>query len=477
MKPLPFFLILVSLATTPMVLAFPYHPNLNYTYPDTKYFHQKLDHFDPTVDFTFPQRYLISKQYWDMRGGPIFFYTGNEGDIEVFCNNTGFMWDIAPQFNAMVVFAEHRYYGKSSPFPDAKLTPENIKKFAQFTVEQALADFAELILYLKKTIDGAENSQVIAFGGSYGGMLAAWLRRKYPHIVLGALAASAPVRYFPGHVDCSAYNKIVTHDFARTTHGLHCVENIKLSWNAIENMAKQPDGLRKLTDTFNLCNSLKEVDDLENWLSEAWSSLAMVNYPYPTSFLNPLPAWPVEATCKFLGKSYSNGPSLLEAIRDAAGVFYNYTGQVSCFDTSSLSPGLDDSLWNFQTCTEMVMPFCSNPASDMFKPSNYSFDAYKKNCQKMLGVTPRPDWAILQFGGDDWSEQSNVIFSNGELDPWQVGGVFKSSSPGILPLYLEDAAHHLDLRHQHPLDPSAVTTARRVEMETIAMWLKTSIHL
>jgi lysosomal Pro-X carboxypeptidase len=34
----------------------------------------------------------------------------------MFANNTGFMWENAQAFNAMVIFVEHRYYGESMPY-------------------------------------------------------------------------------------------------------------------------------------------------------------------------------------------------------------------------------------------------------------------------------------------------------------------------------------------------------------------------
>jgi len=52
--------------------------------------------------------FTVTDKWWNYSNkGPIFLYAGNEGDITGFWNNSGFLFEIAPQFGALVVFAEH----------------------------------------------------------------------------------------------------------------------------------------------------------------------------------------------------------------------------------------------------------------------------------------------------------------------------------------------------------------------------------
>lgn len=439
---------------------------------ETRSFRQKLDHFNFKTNQTFLQRYLISTKNWE-KSGPILFYTGNEGDITWFANNTGFMWDSASEFGAMLIFAEHRYYGESLPFGNKSY--ESPKYLGYLTSEQALADFAVLIYHLKATIPGASDSPVIAIGGSYGGMLASWFRMKYPHIVVGALAASAPILQFSGMTPCESFYRIVTQDF-KLDGGEACVNSVMKTWKTVKTYGSTVSGRKKLSSIFKLCTPLKtqsDVSQVEYWLSDTWVNLAMVDYPYPASFLEPLPAWPIKVVCKHLQDDTLKGDKLLQAVADAVGVYYNNSGQAKCFNTSQQAvSALGDEGWYFQACTEMVMPLCSDGVNDMFPETKWDFNEFAKECQRTSKVTPLKHWAEEMYGGKKIDSHSNIIFSNGLLDPWSAGGVTKNISDSLVAVIIEEGAHHLDLRHKNPLDPPSVVRARNTEKFYMTKWIK-----
>ena len=85
---------------------------------EEKYIEQPLSHFawgeGEENKSSFRTRYFVCSEYY-RKDSPIFFYTGNEANVESYLENTGLMWENAEHFNALLVFAEHRYYGKSSP--------------------------------------------------------------------------------------------------------------------------------------------------------------------------------------------------------------------------------------------------------------------------------------------------------------------------------------------------------------------------
>ncbi|XP_039140115.1 lysosomal Pro-X carboxypeptidase-like isoform X2 [Dioscorea cayenensis subsp. rotundata] len=437
---------------------------------DVRYFGQTLDHFSFADLPGFQQRYLVGRNDLWSRNGPIFFYCGNEGDIEWFAENTGFVWEIAPRFGALVVFAEHRYYGKSMPFGSRESAYKDAKSLAYLTAEQALADFATLLTDFKHNLS-SEGSPVVLFGGSYGGMLAAWMRLKYPHVAIGALASSAPILQFEDIVPLETFYDIVSNDFKRES--LSCFEFIKESWDALETCGQGNDGLRNLSKDFHLCRKLNSVGELSDWINSAYSYLAMVDYPLPSSFLMPLPANPIKEVCRKID-SHPNGTDILVRILAGINVYYNYTGTVDCFDLEDDPHGMNG--WDWQACTEMVMPMSSSRDKSMFPTYDFDYASYEDQCVQSYGVRPRPRWITTEFGGHDIRTVlkkfgSNIIFSNGLLDPWSGGSVLHNISDSIIALATELGGHHLDLRPSTNEDPDWLVGQRKTEINIIRSWL------
>lgn len=262
------------------------------------------------------------------------------------------MWENAPAFRALLVFAQHRLWA-----PGSVLTNETVQYLSS---SQALADYAAILRAIQADVaPPGRRLPVVAFGGSYGGVLSAFFRSKYPGSVDGAISASAPLRAFPGQDpvwDSSSYYDVITHDSAwlgGDGWGAHCTwtcaklavstaggstpacePNVRALWPLIASAARTPSGRAQLSEGFSTCAPLETPDDalaLAFWVRGNWDSMSMGNYPYPSSYITggaaELPAYPVRVACDFLADASlpAKPPALFAAVRDAVAVLVNAT--------------------------------------------------------------------------------------------------------------------------------------------------------
>ena len=448
------------------------------------YFNATIDHYFPNSP-TYSMRYYIRTDYWNQtKNGPIFFYCGNEGAIEMFALNTGYMDTLAGQMHAVSVFAEHRYFGGSMPFGNSSYSnPNNLKYLSP---HQALADFAQLIEYLKREFFGAP---VIVWGGSYGGMLAAWMRMKFTHLVDGAIAASAPVMHFNGTVDPNEFNALVTRHFS-IMGGPECPAIIRAANAFLLEMMGNPQYYFELQNLFNTCQDIITSDDvlaIMNWLANAFTYMAMTDYSSPSNFLQYMPAYPVAMACGNITSNVldiSDYTEVFPAVVLGANIYYNYNNQsgLTCnnLNLTSSQGNLGDEGWDYLACTTMNMPIGSNGASDMFWNAPWDQGAVDSQCLQSWGEATQVNYAQVWFGTSlnttyILRHASNILFSTGSLDPWLSGSVIFSENPNLVVYVMEGASHHADLRAPTTGDLPDVVAGRIAIRQSIQYWINGTI--
>lgn len=484
---------------------------------------QTIDHFSwaatPTGATTYSQRYFTYDAFWDRAGnGSIWFYAGNEADVTLYVEHTGLMWEHAASAGALLIFAEHRFYGPSLPCGDA--WPQCVR---YLTHEQAQADYAALALHIQSSYGVTQ--PVVLFGGSYGGKLAAWTRIKYPGVFAGAVAASAPVLAFQGMTpayDSASYWAVVTRD-ATPAGGAAaaCAANIRAGWEPLFAAFSSPAGRAQLADSLRLC-SPPPADgsfDVAMFLLNAWDTLAMGSFPYASNYLTgggdapDLPPWPMRAACEFLATPGLAGWELLAAMGASAGVFNNATADVACYEPATGQNVWEDGIWDYQWCTQLLPEETfftrKGGVSDMFWPFTFNNSQVAAHCAAAWGVVPRFEWIATAYGvgGPHGSllGGSNIVFSNGAYDPWSSGGVVnatqagaarvrgagaapdaalaaaeaaasaagvtvRSTAAGITTVWIADGAHHIDLFFSNAGDTPSITAARGVELALVSAW-------
>lgn len=158
-----------------------------------------------------------------------------------------------------------------------------------------------------------------------------------------------------------------------------CSTRIQKAFQMIASLGKQGQ-YSKLTSAFRTCKPIQSASDvtaLTNWVITAFMYMAMTDYPYPTNFLQPLPAWPVKAACQPIISG--SATDILSAVAQGAGVYYNTSGSQSCFDiwNADISPSLGNA-WNYQACTELNLNTATNGVTGTFSSYPYIFTYFPK---------------------------------------------------------------------------------------------------
>ncbi|EOA20471.1 hypothetical protein CARUB_v10000783mg [Capsella rubella] len=431
------------------------------------YFNQTLDHFTFTPEsyMTFQQRYAVDAKHWAGAkvNAPILVFLGMESSLETDMSAYGFLRDNAPHFKALNVYIEHRYYGKTIPFGSLKEAMKNSSTLGYLNTAQALADYAAILLHVKEKYS-TKHSPIIVVGGSYGGMLAAWFRLKYPHIAHGALASSAPLLYFEDTLPKFGYYYIITKVYKETNE--KCYNTIRESWEEIDRVAAKPNGLLILSKKFKTCTPLNKSFDLKDFLDTIYvESVQYDEGSWVTDVCDAINAGPPNRKIDILDRIF-------------AGVVASH-GNQSCYDTNySVLVASDAMAYSWQCCSEIVIPIGHDKQDTMFQTSPFNMTSYIEGCKSQYGVIPRPHWITTYFGIQDIKLilrrfGSNIIFSNGLSDPYSVGGVLEDISDSVVAITTEKGSHCRDINSKKKDDPEWLVMQREKEIKIIDSWLLT----
>jgi lysosomal Pro-X carboxypeptidase len=75
---------------------------------------------------------------------------------------------------------------------------------------------------------------------------------------------------------------------------------MKAGFDLLDQLKSDSTSYAKIAEIFNLCTvptSAVDIMTLSGTVNSALGTMVMVDYPYPTSFIEPLPAWPVNNAC------------------------------------------------------------------------------------------------------------------------------------------------------------------------------------
>jgi serine protease 16 len=258
-----------------------------------------------------------------------------------------YVYTLAQQHNALLVNVEHRFYGQS--YPTLNMTTENLEYLSS---QQALADLARIINYLRKMYK-AEDSKIITVGGSYPGNLAAWFKLKYPHVVIGSIASSAPLT---SDLDFSEYMDVVGESIIYFS-GQKCYDTFEKAALKIADLASggvNSKGWQTLQYDFKTCSAMASEADLSILLSDLMGNI-QGTVQYNNEHNGVMNITDICATMNGGTDPYTQFVALAAQYRAQSGLTCedaSWNDYIDIISNSSYNPSNNMRPWTYQTCNE-----------------------------------------------------------------------------------------------------------------------------
>lgn len=436
---------------------------------------QPLDHFDAHNSEMFNQRVYINMKNWIEPSGPIFLYIGGEGTLSNRSAYSGHHVEMAKMYGAMVVAAEHRFYGSS--INDNGLQLDQLEHLSS---QQGLADLTRVHKYITDRYELTSNKW-ISFGGSYPGALSAWFRLKYPHLVFGAVASSAPVQ---AQTNFEGYNEVVAQSLADAAVGgsQQCTDQVVEAFHRIDSMILTNHTIQ-LEKDFLSCGSLSEQNDQMVFVNNlAGTFMGTVQYN------NKLPGYNIKNLCKLMTKSHNSYQNLqlvnkmAMKLANQSCVDNSYSTFLSQFNNQTVDraaggPGIRQ--WTWQTCSQFgYYQTCDEGTSCPFS----RFMTLESNlaiCREIFKISQSsvPDFVEFtnEYYGGNQPRGTRILFVNGSIDPWHFLSVLKSDeSLDDIAVFINGTAHCADMASDRSTDPQSLKDARLVIQKEVHAWLQGS---
>jgi hypothetical protein len=427
-----------------------------------------IDHNKPQIG-TFCNRYWVQKAFYQP-GGPVFIWHAGEDRGEKSLENiasNGKTKDenlsvfetFLQSFGGLGIVLEHRYYGKSIP-GNVKIKDKRDIDFQYLTIDLALADVDAFVRNFKhkdypKVDFSPENTPWISVGGSYSGMIAAMMRKKYYKTIFAAYASSAPIQAaveMPGYYE-QVYEGINAFSPA-------CAADLKAAIKEIDKRLKDPQQRRATKESLLGCQK-EEVDDgtFASDMSDMFNDFQDTGMDEPTSTLRKLceylrlhpdtkqpvdsKGWAAQYKPDFVVKQLQAGTALKEAV-DAKKKGYGTCGKKSTWPQITVPrwwgrnrEELDYISWTWQRCNELGYFYVANlganqivlSAMNVTYQQKYCYDQFTQTTgQAILAKKPTADAINAVYGG--WNTRpSRTFWTAGQFDPWTALSPFSEQAP------------------------------------------------